>query len=381
MSLYKRAGSEYWWMDVYRGRGKRRLRASTKKKNRIEAELVERAFVSASAGTSDRDRMRAMVDIMFDAERPELELKSLGEWYRAATIDDGARVSKKTLEARINLCGRLYEWARAETRAAKVGDVTVAVAWRFSQAIGSQTSAKSRNAYMSELGTVWKILIKRSEAKENPWANVKVGKNAEEERHGRAFTPEEEARIFAAAQEVGHGWYGACLVARYTGFRQGDVFGLRASQIADGWIYAKPGKTKRHNIKVAVPVHPKLKAWLEERLKRQEPGESEPVAGREALLPGDRWLIPEKAKPNPGGKWHRGDCKFSEILKRAKVGEKQEEAYLSFHCWRHTFDTRLSEAGVSQDTRMAMTGHRVAETETIYNHDTARFEAAIASMG
>src|SRR5260370_12767130 len=50
-------------------------------------------------------------------------------------------------------------------------------------------------------------------------------------------------------------------------------------------------------------------------------------------------------------------------LKRAKL------RHFRFHDLRHTFNTRLMEAGVIQDVRMALMGHSVgSRVHSIYTH-------------
>jgi integrase len=41
---------------------------------------------------------------------------------------------------------------------------------------------------------------------------------------------------------------------------------------------------------------------------------------------------------------------------------------LSFHSLRHTFNSSLANAGVSQERRMKLTGHTSAEVNTGYTH-------------
>jgi len=57
-------------------------------------------------------------------------------------------------------------------------------------------------------------------------------------------------------------------------------------------------------------------------------------------------------------------CRFSHILKKAKV---DVEAH-TFHSWRHTFRTRLSEAGVSDDLAKRLGGWTEDATAARYDH-------------
>ena len=371
MSLYRRPGSKVWWMNIYRGPGRKRIQKSTGKTNEAEARIIEQGYMSMNNGESTRERLLKLVDLMCPAETAGLELKGLSAWYRGCAEDEKLKISKKGLDDRCSLCGRLYEWARRETRCNVIDDVTPPIAWAFSQHLGKEgCSTKSRNDYASSLGTVWKMLIKRAKATTNPWENAKVQRNHDEEEHGRAFTRDEEQRIYAAAKKIGHEWYEASVIARYTGMRLTDVKAFDWSEVdwENKWIHYKPKKTTRHNIKVDVPIHKELMELLEEIARRHM------SAGRPTEGP----VLPERAK-HDGKKYFKGDHPYKDILKMAGIEPKPGET-ITFHCWRHTFDTRLAEAGVEQDVRMQMTGHTVKETERIYNHDKTRLEKAIAAM-
>jgi len=55
---------------------------------------------------------------------------------------------------------------------------------------------------------------------------------------------------------------------------------------------------------------------------------------------------------------------FASILERAGV-----KGDYTFHSWRHTFRTRLSEAGVSAEAAKRLGGWTVDATAEHYNHD------------
>lgn len=372
MSLYKKPNSGYWYIDIYRGPGMRRIRKSTGTKDESEARIIEQGFKRVNRGETTRERMIALLDSILGPEEAGMPLADVGPFYRSAVEDEKRKLGAKTLQTRVNLAGRLAVWAKENTRARTADDVTVAVAWQFSEWIGKQAdvSNKTRNAYMSELGTVWQMLMKRGKARENPWTVPRVQRDRDQEQTGRAFTQEEEQRIFDAAAKVGHEWFEMCVIARYTGLRMTDVKGLRWSQVdlENRRIVVKPAKTARHGIEVGLPMHPKLAAVLAER------------AGRNGPAPQEEWVLPERAK-HDGKKYFKGDMPFSKILKTAGVTDDGGGRFkLSFHCWRHTFATRLSEAGVDKDTRMALGGWTVGDTERIYNHDWASLKAAIDKM-
>ena len=55
---------------------------------------------------------------------------------------------------------------------------------------------------------------------------------------------------------------------------------------------------------------------------------------------------------------------FAEVLKTAKV----DDDHYIFHSWRHTFRTRLSEAGVSDDLAKRLGGWAEDATAARYDH-------------
>lgn len=368
MSIYRREGSKVWWMNIYRGPGRKRIQCSTGTENEAEARIIEQGYMSMNRGETSRERLLKLVDLMCPVEVAGIKLSDLGAWYKASAEDEKLVLSKKGLADRVNLCGRLYEWSRRETRCHVVDDITPPVAWEFSKHLGKQgCSSKSRNDYVSSLGTVWKMLIKRAKATSNPWENAKVQRDHSGDKHGRAFTREEVTRILAEAKKAGHEWYEASVIALYTGMRLTDVRFFKWEEIdfEGGWIHYRPKKTMRHNIKVDVPIHKELRKVLT--------GLAHGCASA-----GEEWVLPERHK-NDCKKYFKGDVPFKTIIERAGIAEQAGEL-LTFHCWRHTFDTRLAEAGVSQEVRMEMTGHTVKETERIYNHDQTRLEKAIAAL-
>jgi integrase len=54
---------------------------------------------------------------------------------------------------------------------------------------------------------------------------------------------------------------------------------------------------------------------------------------------------------------------------------------LSFHSLRHSFNSALANAGVSQEIRQKLTGHASAEMNAIYtHHELEPLRAAVAAI-
>jgi integrase len=130
--------------------------------------------------------------------------------------------------------------------------------------------------------------------------------------------------------------------------------------VQDGFILVMPSKTRRHGIRVKIPVHRLLVPILQ---------------GRRDACGTNGWLFEALHHHYVTTKNGSG---FSRMLELAEV--EAGGAVLTFHCWRHTFRTRLAEAGVSQEVAMQLGGWTDARTAEIYNHDLSRARAAIEAL-
>jgi len=160
----------------------------------------------------------------------------------------------------------------------------------------------------------------------------------------------QEVEILKAAKAAGNGWYLACLISRFTGLLYSSVARLtwREIDLASGVIRHTPPKTKRHGITVTVPL---AKALHDELLAAR----SEYPDASHVLPLHEQSYQYRRSKSGPG--------LFSSILTAAKV-----TGDYTFHSWRHTFRTRLSEAGVSDDLAKRLGGWTVDATAARYDH-------------
>jgi integrase len=67
--------------------------------------------------------------------------------------------------------------------------------------------------------------------------------------------------------------------------------------------------------------------------------------------------------------------------KRTRASGGRTLSSLSFHSLRHSFNSALANAGVSQEIRQKLTGHTSAEMNTIYtHHELAPLRAAVEKL-
>jgi len=85
-------------------------------------------------------------------------------------------------------------------------------------------------------------------------------------------------------------------------------------------------------------------------------------------------MFPSLAGKDTGGK-HGLSRRFAAIMEKAKIEGKQTQASggrtlssLSFHSLRHSFNSAMANAGISQEVQQKLTGHTSAETNKVYTH-------------
>jgi len=156
-------------------------------------------------------------------------------------------------------------------------------------------------------------------------------------------------------------WTGVILVGFYTGQRLGDCVNLRWNQIdfrsKIKTIRFEQGKT---GSEVIMPLNPSLTDYLS--------GLAHSKADETFVFPtlANRTISPlSKA--------------FRKLMARAGIEQRvirQRKAdsggrsvnALTFHSLRHTFNSILTNAGIPEETRMALTGHTTREQNHVYTH-------------
>jgi integrase len=174
--------------------------------------------------------------------------------------------------------------------------------------------------------------------------------------------PEQVVALLAAA--TSEDWRGAMLLAYFTGARLRDVANMKWTSIdlSDKTIRFIPQKTARLGKEIVIPLHPDLEATL-----MKIAGQDNPEA----------FLFPSLAGRKTGGA-HGLSRTFSGIMEKAGIkasvarprkGEKRRAlSKLSFHSFRHGFNSAMANKGISQEVRQLLTGHASAEMNKNYTH-------------
>ena len=194
------------------------------------------------------------------------------------------------------------------------------------------------------------------------------------------FSPQQVSKLIGTAEGD---WKGLIITvtAYYTGGRLSDLARLTWSNVDLSQnkkvirFMQKKTKGKTPKSKVEIPIHEALEEYL--------------LSGPISETP-HAPVFPELYN-KPGS----GKSGLSMAFKRlmAKVGIDDEKirerngaagrsvSALSFHSLRHSFNSALANAGVSQELRQKLTGHASADMNTVYtHHDLEAVRTAVQTL-
>lgn len=355
--LYKNNGGKTWWV-MFRDprRPGKFIRKSTGTTSIEHARSIEEAVHLSIKGKIEDKKLKSILEAVFAGERREsgLPIGQLWATYERFMSMRDRKPGERLVKQRKKNLEDFIEWTKAEFPIATVDEVTFDCAMAYAEFLKktrpkdktnkAKLKDKSRKEYIGNLSTIWKA-AEALQGVRNPWKDLRPAVR-DGQRHA-AFTRAQEKAVLAAAKAsaVPH-WHEACLIARWTGLRKHDIVFLEWSKVdfEKGVIRTKPIKTQGYNIEVEVP----MVAVLRDALKG-------------LFAKGRKYVLPEFAKAYPGDP---GDCTFAEVLKAAEV----DDPTITFHSWRHTFRTRLAEAGVSNDLAKRLGGWTQDATMQRYDH-------------
>ena len=412
-SLRKRKGSNVWWAQYYVRDAAtgilRQIRKSTgqtnKKKAMADAVELERTAQGVIEAGSDKARKAKSIfaDVVAEIDRQAFTVVSArkhlaslleittGEGMPAYTVETWGREwlarksvkSSKATKARYE--GHLesfLRWLGDDNRGRPIESVTMPDARRWRESLLAEGRAgKTVLSYLKDLGAVYRAAIREGLVNFNPFASAIADVETGDSLERKPFTLAEVGRLVDAAPTAE--WRGLVLVGAFTGLRLGDAARLKWDSIdlQAKTISLVPSKTKRKGHSVTIPIAPDLLAFFE----------SSPVADDSPAAP----VFPTLAK-TPIQTREGLSAGFVGLMAAADVGRGKASRDAAgeatkgrgrviyekgFHSLRHTFTTWLRKAGVSEEDRMALTGHATRESHSIYSHsDEGALRKAVAKL-
>lgn len=364
-------GRPFWFVQVTLPNGERLPRQSTKERNKRDAErraaeieakilrdfktdhldqgrafhrIIENAARLAEEGRLTVTKAESFIREIRALANPDHQETSFRAFYTAWIATELKGLSESHIS---NHQGALKKWCAAMGKLADapLSEITVAdLDTAFVKARKGLTAGTANN-YLSAIREVFKDAVRKKLLEHDPAALVKrlTEKRADKKTSVRGpFTVDEIRLLLAAAKD---GWRGMILFGFHTSLRMMDIAGLTTANIDGDYLIVRSAKTETAT---RTPLHPQLKGWL---------------AGRTGAL-----------FPALAGKENSNVSQtFSNLMAKAKVTKAKtlpggDEITRSFHSLRHSFTSVLADAGVSEETRMALTGQKDSAVHAAYTH-------------
>lgn len=340
-----------WWLE-YRTRRERIVKSTGfPREKKKEAQAVLDAIRLARTSRPPRAAMTKIIDAIYakgpkstDGVRLEVVWPAYQDWLGGK----GRVLSAKSMSDQHSAWERFRAWAE-EQGYQIMEDVDVALARRYIRHLREMGRAnKTLRNIADTLSHLWSAVGQLRDGLHNPWQAARPDNDGSSIRL-EAFTADEEIRLFEAARKIGSDWYLASLIARWTGLRYGDVATLEWSDI--NWeksvIDTIPNKTRKHKVRVIIPLAQPLKTELE-ALRSQSDVDL------------DGFILPRHGAAYPT----QIDPSYKAVLQLAGIDTTRH----TFHSWRHTFRTRLADAGVSDDIARRLGGWTNLRMAAHYDH-------------
>jgi integrase len=297
------------------------------------------------------------------------------EWLRRKERDS----SKATMARYRGHVKSWLDWLGDARRKKPLESITTQDARRWREMLQDEgRTGKTVLSYTKDIGAIFRAAIREGLITSNPFTALEAI-DTSDSIDRKPFTGEEVGRLLAATPT--EEWRGLILVAAFTGLRLGDAARLRWSSVdlEEKRIILVPSKTKKKKREVRIPIQPDLLAYLL----------AAPVADDSPAAP----VFP-KLNKTPTQSRDGLSAQFVGIMAKAEVdrGKASRESEedrgkgrityeRGFHSLRHTFTTWLRSAGVTEEDRMALTGHSTRDSHAIYSHaDEAALRDAIEKL-
>ena len=352
-------------------------------KSRLAKSILAEAVAEIERGTftglSARKHLARLLAIATGEEMPTYTVESWSaEWLRRKTRDS----SKATMARYQSHADAFLDWLGDERRKKPLESVTPQHVREWKESLQDAGRAgKTVLSYVKDLGSIYRAAIREGLVAFNPCGTTIADTVTDDSQERKPFSHSDVAKLVEAAPT--EEWRGLILTAAFTGLRLGDAARLSWScvDLDARKITLVPSKTKRKKREVRIPIQPDLLAYFE-AAPVAEDSPAAPVFPKLAVLPVNaaNGLSATFAGIMATAGVDRG--KPSRVIEEGQTKGKGRITFeRGFHSLRHTFTTWLRSAGVSEEDRMALTGHSTRDSHAIYSHtDEAALRDAIAKL-
>jgi integrase len=370
-SLFQMPGRPFWFVQITLPNGSRLPRRSTGKTSKRDAErraaeieaqairdfknndvgqgrmfarIVENAARLAEEGRLSISKAEGFIREIRALANPDHQEVSFRAFYTAWISSELKGLSASHID---NHKGSHKKWCTALGKLADAALTTITVSDLDAafETVCEGVTAGTANLHLSSIREVFRDAKRRKLIEHNPAADVKrlSAKRADKKTAVRGpFTVDEVRKILSVATDE---WRGMILFGFHTSLRMMDIARLGTKNIDGDILVARSNKT---DTGTRTPLHPQIAKWLEGRSGKFFPN------------------IADKKVSNVSQT-------FSNLMSKAGI-EKivvlpgGDEKTRSFHSLRHTFTSVLADAGVNEETRMALTGQKDSAVHAAYTH-------------
>jgi integrase len=364
--------SPFWYacyVDAFGRRLKKSTGLTAKSKALEMARALQKANDEARRGALTEARTRELLSEVLQSVNGEgLRVFTIVDWFdhfvKQKTKSRAAATAKRHAQTMREFMAFLGPRAKLNIAAITSRDIAQFRDHRHSLGLAPATV----NIDVAILSSAFNAALRQGYVSVNPCLAIEPLKN-KTQRKG-VFTPEQVAALIEKAQGD---WKGLILLAFYSGQRLLDCTNLRWRDVD----LVSDIKTIRFHVrKTGAEVVTVIHEALEDHLlslptpKTDDAFVFTTLAGRKAS-----WLSKQFGELIALANIERGI-----IRERTTHGGRSVSA-LSFHSLRHSFSSLLANAGVSEERRMALTGHTTRDMHARYTtHDLERLRDAIAML-
>jgi integrase len=301
----------------------------------------------------------------------------LTEWLRRKERNS----SKATMARYRGHFKAFIEWLGEDRKVKPLESVTTQDARRWRESLqDTGRTGKTVLSYTKDIGGAYRAAIREGLTNSNPFTALEAI-DTSDSLDRKPFTPAEVAALMVSSPS--QEWQGLILVAAFTGLRLGDAAKLSWASVDLSLkrITLVPAKTKKKKREVRIPIQPDLLTFFESVLIISDAPDAPVFEKLSKMSIGARTGLSQafnKIMAQAGvdrGKPSR------DIAKGKDAGAGRTTYERGFHSLRHTFTSWLRNAGVSEEDRMALTGHSTRESHAIYSHeDEQALRDAVAKL-
>lgn len=344
-SVRKKLGSKFWFACITLPDGRRRQFSTRTENERDAAEIAQRAENAIQRNRGRQGLSAALERIAEDIHgaRTVAAVEWLSEWGKRKAHEVSAKTAGRYQSITKELLSRVH--------VKRLDEITVAHVQAMLSHWLTVHNPSNANFKLKVLRVVLAEAWRDGLTPENVAAKVRTVKTEA----GSPRRPFTAAEIEAVLAKCDAEWKGLVLLALYTGQRLNDLAVLRSTSIVDGVLTLRTSKTGRP---MTIPV---VKTALD------------------ALDLSGGLLFPTVAELSLVARSHA----FRKILELAGLVTEREHykgkrtdgkktlrasGELTFHCLRHTTNSWLKRAGVSDGIVMAIVGHNSKAMSDNYTH-------------